>query len=81
MPAPFCWWNDSTKEARMFTHELEPEAVADQLGAGGVDNLVANAERICDYQQKHIELTNQGTILGLEGEFNDLVREERRIEI
>ena len=64
----------------MVTHEVDPEAVAHQLGAGGVDNLVANAERICDYQQRHIELTNQGAILSFQEQYNQLVGEERRIE-
>jgi hypothetical protein len=64
----------------MVNHEVEPEAVAHQLGAGGVDNLVANAERICDYQQRHIELTNQGTIVALKEEHNQLCEEARRIE-
>jgi hypothetical protein len=63
----------------MVSHEVEPEAVAHQLGAGGVDNLVANAERICDYQQRHIELTNQGTIVALKEEHSQLCDEERRI--
>jgi hypothetical protein len=63
----------------MVNHEVEPEAVAHQLGAGGVDNLVANAERICDYQQRHIDLTNQGTIVALKEEHNQLCEEERRI--
>ncbi|HMH14394.1 MAG TPA: hypothetical protein VK578_14945 [Edaphobacter sp.] len=64
----------------MINHEVEPEAVAHQLGAGGVDNLVANAERICDYQQRHIELTNQGTIVALKEEHNQLSEEEHRVE-
>jgi hypothetical protein len=63
----------------MVNHEVEPEAVAHQLGAGGVDNLVANAERICDYQQRHIDLTNQGTIVALKEEHSQLCEEERRI--
>ncbi|MGA8087635.1 MAG: hypothetical protein WCA10_10030 [Terracidiphilus sp.] len=63
----------------MVNHEVEPEAVAHQLGAGGVDNLVANAERICDYQQKHIELSNQGAIVALKEEHNQLCEEEHRI--
>ena len=63
----------------MASHEVEPEAVAQQLGAGGVDNLVANAERICDYQQRYIELTNQGAIVALKEEHNQLCEEERSI--
>jgi hypothetical protein len=63
----------------MVSHEVEPEAVAQQLGVGGVDNLVANAERICDYQQRHIELTNQGTIVAMKEEHNQLCEEERRV--
>jgi len=64
----------------MALNELDPEMIAHQLGAGGVDNLVANAERICDYQQKHIEISNQGTILALEADYHYLAEEERRIQ-
>lgn len=64
----------------MVNQQLEPEAVAQQLGAGGVDNLVENAERICGFQQQHIELSNQGTILSLQLQYNELLGEERRIE-
>ena len=56
-----------------------PEAAAEQLGMEGVDNLVANAERICTYKQQHIELTNQGPIVGLKGQYELLAAEERRI--
>jgi len=44
------------------------------------DNLVANAERVCTYEQQRIELTNQSMIVRLQGEYNALVAEERRIE-
>jgi hypothetical protein len=64
----------------MDRHEIEAEAVAQQLGAGGVDNLVANAERVCGYEQQHIALTNEGTITSLATEYDSLLGEERRIE-
>jgi hypothetical protein len=56
-----------------------PEVAAQQLGTEGVDNLVTNAERICTYKQQHIELTNQGPIVGLQGQYQLLAAEERRI--
>ena len=59
---------------------LETEGAAQQLGTDGVENLVTNAERICAYKRQHIELTNQGPILSLEGEYQILIAEERRIE-
>jgi hypothetical protein len=56
-----------------------PEGAAQQLGTEGVDNLVTNAERICTYKQEHIQLTNQGPIVGLKGQYQILAAEERRI--
>jgi hypothetical protein len=67
-------------EAIMTTTGFDAETAAQQLGAGGVDNLVTNAERICTYEQQRIEHTNAGLILGLQGEYNLLVAEEHRIE-
>ncbi len=64
----------------MHTQSFNAEDVAQQLGMEGVDNLVANAERVCTYQQQYIELTNQPMIVGLQGEYNLLVAEQRRIE-
>jgi hypothetical protein len=56
-----------------------PEGEAEQLGTEGVDNLVTNAERICTFKQQHIELTNQGPIVGLKGQYELLLAEERRL--
>jgi hypothetical protein len=67
-------------EAIMTTSQFNAETAAEQLGTGGVDNLVANAERICTYEQQRIELTNLGPILGLQGEYTLLATEVRRIE-
>jgi len=64
----------------MQTQSFNAEDVAQQLGMEGVDNLVANAERVCTYEQQRIELNNQSMIVGLQGEYNVLVAEERRIE-
>jgi hypothetical protein len=64
----------------MTKPEFDSEIEGSQLGAGGVDTLVTNAERICTYEQHRIELTNRGPILGLQGEYNLLLSEERRIE-
>ena len=58
---------------------LETEGAAQQLGAQGVENLVTNAERICTYKQQQIELTNQSAIVALQGQYQILVAEERRI--
>lgn len=59
--------------------EFEAQAVAEQLGAGGVDNLVTNAERICTYQQQHIALVNQSELCGLRVEHHALLEEEQRL--
>lgn len=64
----------------MIGPKIEPETIAQQLGAGGVDNLVANAERVCGYEQRYIALSNEHEIAGLELEFNVLLGEEQRIE-
>jgi hypothetical protein len=56
-----------------------PESAAEQLGTEGVDNLVTNAERICTFKQQHIEFTNQGPIVGLKGQYDLLLAEERRL--
>jgi hypothetical protein len=63
----------------MNSPQIDTEIAAKQLGAEGVDNLVTNAERICTYKQQHIELTNQGAIVGLQGQYQLLATEERRI--
>ena len=64
----------------MVTRELEPDAIGQQLGAGGVDNLVANAGRICGYEEQRIVLKNQSAIACFQMEFKDLEREERGLE-
>ncbi|MGB6688542.1 MAG: VWA domain-containing protein [Terracidiphilus sp.] len=64
----------------MIDQKLEPEAIGQQLGAGGVDNLVANAGRICGYEEQRIALKNQGPIASLQIEFHDAEQEESHIE-
>ena len=64
----------------MTMREVDPEVAGSQLGSGGVDNLVSNAERICTYEQQRIELVNRAPIVGLQGEYNLLLSEEQRIE-
>jgi len=64
----------------MHTQSFNAEDVAQLLGMEGVDNLVANAERVCTYEQQRIELTNQSMIVRLQGEYNLLVAEGQRIE-
>jgi hypothetical protein len=64
----------------MVTRELEPDAIGQQLGAGGVDNLVAHAGRICGYEEQRIALKNQGAIASLQMDFHDLEQGERNIE-
>jgi hypothetical protein len=63
----------------MSSPHIDTEVAARQLGADGVENLVTNAERICTYKQQHIELTNQGAIVGMQGQYQMLAAEERRI--
>jgi hypothetical protein len=67
-------------DAIMTNPEMNSEVVGSQLGAGGVDTLVTNAERICMYEQQRIELVNRAPIVGLQGEYNLLLSEEKRIE-
>ena len=63
----------------MNSPKIDTEVAARQLGADGVENLVTNAERICTYKQQHIELTNQGAIVGMQGQYQLLAAEEGRI--
>jgi hypothetical protein len=58
---------------------LDVEFVAQQVGAQGVDNLVANAERICTYEQQRITHTNEPEIVRLGVTLAIEVAEERRI--
>jgi hypothetical protein len=78
--APFSYQTFCPKEAIMNIPGLETEGAAQQLGTEGVENLVTNAERICAYKRQHIELTNQGHIVGLQGQYQLLAAEESRIE-
>jgi len=58
---------------------LDPETVAGQVGADGVENLVTHAEQICNYEERRIELTNQGPIASLLEEHRHLAAEETRL--
>jgi hypothetical protein len=59
---------------------LDAETTARELGAGGVDNIVTNAERVCSYESQRITLTNESVIVGLQAQFNLLRNEERHLE-
>lgn len=59
---------------------LDAEAEARELGAGGVNNIVTNAERICAYEAQRIELTNESVIVGLSAQYRLFADEERRLE-
>jgi hypothetical protein len=50
-----------------------------EVGTNGVDNLVAHAEQICAYEERRIELTNQGPIASLIEEHKHLAAEECRL--
>jgi hypothetical protein len=78
--APFSYLSFQAKEAIMNIPGLKTEDAAQQLGTEGVENLVTNAERICNYKRQHIELTNQGHIVGLQGQYQLLAAEESRLE-
>jgi len=60
--------------------EIDQEVTGSQLGAGGVDNLVTNAERICTYEQRRLELRNRGPIVSLQWQYDALVSEMAHLE-
>lgn len=59
---------------------LDAEAEGRELGIGGVENIVTNAERICAYEAQRIELTNESVIVGLSAQYRLHADEERRLE-
>src|SRR5580700_5410739 len=64
-------------EDMMSNPRLVPETfAAGQVGTDGVDNLVAHAEQICAFEERRIELTNQGPIASLLEEHKHLELEE-----
>lgn len=64
----------------MTVSGMDAEYAARELGTGGVDNIVTNAERICAYESERIALTNESVLAGLQVQFNLLRDEERHIE-
>lgn len=50
-----------------------------EVGTNGVDNLVAHAEQICAYEERRIELTNQGPLASLLEEHQHLIGEANRV--
>ncbi len=76
MQAPFSY----PKEVIVNISGFDAEDSARELGAGGVDNIVTNAERICAYEAQRIELTNASVIVGLHAQYQLLADEERRLE-
>lgn len=76
MQAPFSY----PKEVIVNIRGLDAEAEGRELGIGGVENIVTNAERICIYEAQRIELTNESVIVGLSAQYRLLADEERRLE-
>jgi hypothetical protein len=68
------------KEALMTIPGLDAEFAAQQLGAGGVDNIVTNAERISTYEARRIELANEAVLVNLKAQYELLVQEEHGLE-
>lgn len=59
---------------------LDAEFAARELGTGGVDNIVTNAERICAYESQRIALTNEAVLAGLQAQYALLRQEEHHLE-
>jgi hypothetical protein len=58
---------------------VDVESVAEQVGGQGVDKLVTDAERICNYEARGITLENESAIVRLQAEGAIQLSEERRI--
>src|SRR6266849_3050636 len=75
--APFLWGHDD-REAGINQSEGEPimeddrnaTEIGRQLGCEGVERVVSNAERFCEYAGQEIELTNHPRVLGLRAELS-----------
>jgi hypothetical protein len=59
---------------------FDAETSAHELGAGGVDNIVTNAERVCAYESQRIALTNESVLVGLQAQYQLLRDEEHSLE-
>jgi hypothetical protein len=59
---------------------LDATASAHEIGVGGIDNIVTNAERICTNESQRITLTNESVLVGLQAQYKLLQDEERHLE-
>lgn len=63
----------------MLNPRVEMESVAEQVGSQGLEKLVADADRICNHEQRRIALENEPAIVGLQAKGAILVAEQRAI--
>lgn len=63
----------------MTSRGVDVESVAEQVGGQGVDKLVTDAERICNFEARRIALVNESAIIRLQAEGSIQLSEERRI--
>lgn len=67
------------RRAVMINRSVDVESVAEQVGGQGVEKLVTDAERICNYEARRIALVNESAIVRLQAEGAIRLSEERRI--
>jgi hypothetical protein len=63
----------------MISREVDVESVAEQVGGQGVDKLVTDAERICNYEARRIALVNEAAIIRLRADGAIQLSEEKRL--
>jgi hypothetical protein len=63
----------------MFNRGVDIESVAEQVGGQGVDKLVTDAERICNYEARRIALVNESAIVRLQAEGAIRLSEEKHL--
>jgi hypothetical protein len=63
-----------------MTPELDPNDIGHQLGADGVNSVVAKVEQYCAYAEQRIALKNHPNILGHRAELSLLSDEERELD-
>jgi hypothetical protein len=60
--------------------ELDPNDIGHQLGADGVNSVVAKVEQYCSYAERRIALKNHPSILGHRAELSLLADEKRELD-
>jgi hypothetical protein len=63
-----------------MTPELDPNDIGHQLGADGVNSVVAKVEQYCAYAEERIALKNHPNILGHRAELSLLSEEKRELD-